>query len=79
MLDFQTMELLEGLRSFNPNKGKLYSYAYRIGYTSALHYYQSLVDDYRKKQAIEEHWYDELEQYMEEYSDHKVKNINREA
>lgn len=37
MLDYQTLELLTGLPQFDPNRGSsIYSFAYRIGYTSRL-------------------------------------------
>ena len=77
MIEQQYMELLQGLPTFNPNKGcSIYSYAYRIGYTSACHYFTFKIDEAEEWKAIEEHCKQELEDYYYEWSDHKVRNIN---
>lgn len=78
MTDYQTLELLTGLMKFDPNKGKLYSFAYRIGYTSACHYYTDKIDDYKKRKAIMEHCISELEDYLYESCTHKVNNKDKE-
>ena len=77
MIEYQYMELLAGLPTFNPNKGcSIYSYAYRIGYTSACHMYSDMIKEAEEQQAIEEHCRQELEDYYYEWSDHKIRNIN---
>jgi hypothetical protein len=79
MLDYQTLELLSGLTQFDPDRGSsIYSYAYRIGYTAACHYYTDKIQDYKKKQEILKHCLEELEEYNYEYSTHKVSNLNKE-
>lgn len=78
MLEYQTLELLTGLPQFDPNRGSsIYSFAYRIGYTSACHYYTDKITDYNKKQEIDKHCEEEWLSYMEEFSNHKVSNLNK--
>lgn len=72
----QYMELLTGLPMYDCNRGPIYPYAYRIGYTAACHYYTALTDSYRKQKAIEEHCQEEYDFYLDEYSTHKVSNNN---
>lgn len=78
MTDYQTLELLTGLMKYNPTKGKLYSFAYRIGYTSACHYYTDKIEDYNKQKAIMEHCISELDDYLYESCTHKVNNKDKE-
>lgn len=79
MLDQQIIELLTGLPHFDKDKGSsIYSYAYRIGYTAACHYYTNKIKDYKKQKAIEEHCMSELNDYLEFISTGKVNNINVE-
>lgn len=73
MIEQQYFELLSGITSFNPNKGKIYSYAYRIAYTAAIHYFTNKTEDAEKQQAIIDHCLEELNDYLEEYNDHKTK------
>lgn len=73
MIEQQYYEMLQGITSFNPDKGKIYSYAYRIGYTAAVHYYTNKVDDTEKQKAIIDHCMDELKDYLEEFTEHKTK------
>ena len=72
MLDQMYYELLCAITGFNSAKGKIYSYAYRIGYTAACHYFTNKIDDKKKRDAIEEHCKEELESYLYEYSSHKT-------
>lgn len=79
MLDQQILELLTGLPHFDKDKGSsIYSYAYRIGYTAACHYYTNKIKDYKKQKAIEEHCMSELNEYLEFISTGKVNNTNVE-
>ena len=78
IIEYQCYELLTGLPKFNPDKGKIYSFAYRIAYTSACHYYTDKITDYRKNKAIKEHCDYEIEAYKYEESSHKVSNLNME-
>ena len=79
MLDQQILELLTGLPHFDKDKGSsIYSYAYRIGYTAACHYYTNKIKDYRKQKAIEEHCMSELNDYLEFIGTGKVNNTNVE-
>lgn len=73
ILEQQYYELLYGLPTFNPDKGRLYSYAYRIGYTSACHWYTNQIEFKKEQDAIIAHCKQELEEYYDEYSDHKTR------
>ena len=73
MIEQQYFELLQGITTFNPDKGKIYSYAYRIAYTAAVHYYTNKTTETEKQNIIIEHCMDELRDYLEEYNDHKTK------
>lgn len=72
MIEQQYYELLCAITGFNPDKGKIYSYAYRIGFTAACHYYTNKINDKKKKDILEQHCKEELEEYMSEFSDHKT-------
>lgn len=78
ILEQQYMELLQGLMTFNPEKGRLYSYAYRIAYTAAIHYYTMKKEEKEHMDAIIEHCMEELDEYRSTMSTHKVNNINKE-
>lgn len=79
MLDQQILELLTGLPHFDKDKGSsIYSYAYRIGYTAACHYYTNKIKDYKKQKAIEDHCISELNDYLEFIGTGKVNNTNIE-
>jgi len=73
MIEQQYLELLSGITTFNPDKGKIYSYAYRIAYTAAVHYYTNKATEAEKQNIIIEHCMDELKDYLEEYTDHKIR------
>ena len=73
MIEQQYMEMLSGITTFNPNKGKIYSYAYRIGYTAACHYYTDKIEEAKRQEAITEHCKEELWDYLEEFNDHKTR------
>ena len=76
MFEQAVMELLKGLTTFNPQKGRLYSFAYRICFTSFCHYFTEKIKDAEERKANEEHCRQELEDYYYEWSDHKIRNIN---
>ena len=79
MLDQQILELLSGLPHFDKDKGSsIYSYAYRIGYTAACHYYTNKIKDYKKQKAIEDHCMNELNEYLEFIGTGKVNNTDIE-
>ena len=79
MLDQQILELLTGLPRFDKDKGSsIYSYAYRIGYTAACHYYTNKIKDYKKQKAIEDHCMSELNDYLEFIGTGKVNNVDAE-
>lgn len=73
MIEQQYMELLTGITTYNPTKGKIYSYAYRIAWVAACHYYTDRIEDARKQEEILKHCKEELEYYYDEFTDHKVK------
>ena len=72
IIEQQYYELLNGITSFNPSKGRIYSYAYRIAYTSVCHWYINKADEFKREQTIIEHCKEELADYYEEYSSHKT-------
>jgi len=77
MLDYMTYELLNGITLFDPHRGSsIYSYAYRIAWVAGIHYYTDKINNYKKKQEIEKHCLEELDEYLNEITDHKVRNIN---
>lgn len=79
MIDQQILELLTGLPHFDKDKGSsIYSYAYRIGYTAACHYYTNKIKDYKKQKAIEDHCMNELNDYLEFIGTGKVNNVDAE-
>lgn len=76
ILEQQYYELLYGLPTFNPDKGRLYSYAYRIGYTSACHYYTFKNKEKEEQEKIVAHVKEEIDDYYYEFSTHKVNTQN---
>ena len=72
LLEQQYWELLQAIQGFEPDKGKIYSYAYRIGFTAACHYYTNIQDQRKKDKRIIEHCQACLDDYYSEYSTHKV-------
>lgn len=71
ILDQQIFEIVQGITMFDPSKGKIYSYAYRIAYTAACHYYTNIQDQRKKDKRITEHCQACLDDYMDEFSTHK--------
>ena len=76
MFEQAVMELLKGLTTFNPQKGRLYSFAYRICFTSFCHYFTEKIKDAEERKVIEEHCKQEIDEYYYEFNDHKTRNIN---
>lgn len=71
-------ELLTGLKYYNPNKGKLYSFLYRCCYVAYCHYYTFKIKDKLEQDKIIEHVKEELDDYYYEFSSHKVNSINHD-
>lgn len=79
LADQAIFELLNGLPTFNIEKGSsIYSYAYRICYTAFCHVYTKKAKDLAKQEAIIAHCLEELDEYIDSITDHKVKHINKE-
>lgn len=77
ILDYMTYELLNGITKFDLHRGSsIYSYAYRIAWVAGIHYYTDKINNYNKKQEIEKHCLEELAEYIDEISTHKVRSIN---
>jgi len=72
MRDQMYYEMLFGLPHFDPSKGSIYSYAYRIAYVAAVHYFKEINNKRKKDTAIEDHCYEELQYYLDEFITHKV-------
>ena len=77
ILDYMTYELLNGITKFDlPRGSSIYSYAYRIAWVAGIHYYTDKINNYKKKQEIEKHCLEELAEYLDEISNHKVRSNN---
>lgn len=51
--DQMYFELLQGILCFDANRGsKIYSYAYRIAYTAACHYYTNKIKAYNQEKEL---------------------------
>lgn len=73
------LELLQALPKFEKDRGSsIYSFAYRCCYVSFIHYYESKKQNYLKQQEIMKHCNEELDDYLYEFSTHKVSNNNKE-
>lgn len=66
-------ELLTGLKYFDSNKGKIYSYTYRVTYVAYCHWYSNNIEEHNRNEIIKNHCIQELNEYYDEYSDHKVR------
>lgn len=72
-------ELLNAIPKFDINRGSsIYSFVYRCCYVAYCHYYTDKISDYKHKQEIDKHCTEEWVEYMEEFSSHKVSNLNKE-
>lgn len=70
-------ELCIGLPCFNKDKGySIYSYAYRIAYVAGCHYFTNKNREVKKEKIILDHCYEELQQYIDSISTHKVNTSN---
>lgn len=79
MADQITYELCTGLLSYKPEKkSNIYSYAYRIAYVAGIHYFTNKEKDRKKSETIMEHCMEELQEYLDSITDHKVKTFNKE-
>ena len=72
-------ELLQSLPKFEIDRGSsIYSFAYRCCYISFIHYYENKKNEFSRQQSILNHCWSELDEYLYEFDDHKVNNINKE-
>lgn len=79
MRDTMYYELCSGIKSFDSSKKSgIFSYAYRIAYVAGIHYFTNNAKAKLKQDAIVEHCIEELQQYIDSITDHKVRNINKE-
>lgn len=75
--DQMYFELCSGILSYNPNKkSNIFSYAYRIAYVAGCHYFTNKNKEVKKEKIILEHCYEELQQYIDSISTHKVNTNN---
>lgn len=73
LIEAALYELLLNLSNFDPNKGKIYSYAYRIAYTSMCHFYTNKIKQEKREKLIQEHCNEEYQIYKDEL------NLNEET
>lgn len=79
MRDTMYYELCSGIRSFDvTKKSGIFSYAYRIAYVAGIHYFTNKTKEEIKKDKIKEHCLEELQQYIDSITDHKIRNFNKE-
>ena len=79
MRDIMYYELCSGIRSFDVTKQSgIFSYAYRIAYVAGVHYFTNKEKERVKKEKIVNHCIEELQEYLDSITDHKVRNINKE-
>ena len=77
--DQMAYELCTGILSFNPDKkSSIFSYAYRIAYVAGCHYFTNRTNDKAKQKAITEHCLEEMQEYIESITNHKINNINKD-
>ena len=57
---------------------KPYSYLYRAGYTCACRYFKTKIQKRQREDAINQHIYEQFQQYIDSVSDHKVRCKNVE-
>lgn len=55
---------------------KPYSYLYRAGYTCACRYFKTKIQKRQREEAINQHIWDQFQQYIDSVSDHKVRCCN---
>lgn len=55
---------------------KPYSYLYRAGYTCACRFFKTKIQKRQREEAIQEHLWDQFQQYIDSVSDHKVRCCN---
>lgn len=77
IIEQQYLELLCKLpKNFDEGAGSIHSYAYRIAYTSAIHYYEDLTTEYHKEKKIQDHLDTCMEDYLAEVREGKTEAIN---
>lgn len=75
--DQMYFELCSGILSYNPDKkSNIFSYAYRIAYVAGCHYFTNKNKEVKKEKIILDHCYEELQQYIDSISTHKVNTNN---
>jgi hypothetical protein len=72
MLDEMYLKVVDKIRNFNPAKGAIYSYAYRLAYTSAANYFNDLIRDQKNQKKLDQHIRSCVEEYLDDVSDHRV-------
>lgn len=55
---------------------KPYSYLYRAGYTCACRFFKTKIQKRQREEAINEHLWDQFQQYIDSVTDHKVRCCN---
>jgi hypothetical protein len=72
ILDDMYMKLIEKVTNFDPNKGSVYSYAYRLAFTAGCNYFNDLIRDQKNQKKLDEHVRSCVEEYLDDVSDHRV-------
>lgn len=74
LVESALLEMLLGMPNFDVNKGSsIFSYSYRIAYTSMCHFYTNKIKQEKREKLIQEHCNEEYQIYKEEL------NLNEET
>lgn len=72
MLDEMYLKVVDKIRNFDPSKGAIYSYAYRLAYTSAANYFNDIIREQKNQKKLDQHIRDCVDDYISDITDHKV-------
>ena len=77
LTDAMFLDIWNALHYIKENT-KPYSYLYRAGYTCACRYFKTKIQKRQREDAINQHIYEQFQQYIDSVSDHKVRCKNVE-
>lgn len=75
LTDSMFLDIWNALHYIKEN-AKPYSYLYRAGYTCACRYFKTKIQKRQREEAINQHIWEQFEQYIDSVSDHKVRCKN---
>ena len=75
LTDSMFLDIWNALHYIKEN-AKPYSYLYHAGYTCACRYFKTKIQKRQREEAINQHIWEQFEQYIDSVSDHKVRCKN---